>query len=92
MTQVTVTAPAKVAPKQLWTLDDFGYALSGPSVDAAGVDVSDRKADKLKAALLDGPLACGIHANDKLEAYGTVRYGGWAVSLGVAATLSNHLQ
>lgn len=52
-----------------WTLDQYGYVLGGADVDAVGAPLN--KQDKLKAEIMqNGPIACGIHANDKLEAYG----------------------
>ena len=46
------------------------HALGGADVDASGAAVTS--AQKLKAEILaNGPLACGIHATDELEAFGT---------------------
>lgn len=56
----------------LWTLESYGYVLSEKSgnVDAAGQIVGS--AERLKAEIYaNGPLACGIHATSKLEAFGT---------------------
>ena len=57
------------AAVQRWSIDEsnYGYALSGGDKDAAGQTVG--AADKLKAEIMtNGPLACGIHATDQLEA------------------------
>ena len=44
--------------------------LGGKDVDAAGQPVGS--AEKLKSEIMaNGPLACGIHATDELEAFGT---------------------
>lgn len=62
----------KIENPQLWTLGDYGYVLSGQnnSKDLSGVEASN--SDKLKAEIYaNGPLACGIHATDELEAFGT---------------------
>ncbi len=54
----------------LWTLGEYGYVLGGADVDAAGQPVGAK--EKLQAEIMtSGPLACGIHATDKLEAFGT---------------------
>ena len=56
----------------MWTLSKYGYALGGADVDAAGAAVTS--AQKLQAEIFaNGPLACGIHATDELEAFGTPR-------------------
>ena len=78
-----------------YTLGDYGYVLSGDAhTDAAGVAAS--KQDKLKAEIFaGGPLACGIHANDKLEAFGTTTpissYPGEIFSDGTLLHSPNHI-
>jgi cathepsin X len=53
-----------------YTLDEYGKADGGSNFDAVGNKLSN--ADKLKAEIFArGPLACGIDATDKLEAFGT---------------------
>jgi len=53
-----------------YTIDEYGRADGGSDYDAAGKQLSN--ADKLKAEIFArGPLACGIDATDKLEAFGT---------------------
>ena len=61
----------KVDNPPLWTLASFGYVLSGEAhLDLHGAHVSD--AEKLKAEIFaNGPIACGIHATDEMEAFGT---------------------
>jgi cathepsin X len=56
-----------------WTLAEYGKVLGGSDYDVSGAHLT-KKADKLKAEIFkNGPLACGIHADDKLEAYGTTK-------------------
>ena len=57
----------------LWTLDEYAYVLSGgPDADFDVEGAKVGSADKLKAEIMaNGPLACGIHATDQLEAFGT---------------------
>ena len=61
----------KIENPPLWTLASYGYVLSGDApTDVRGQKVGS--AEKLKAEIYaNGPLACGIHATDKLEAFGT---------------------
>lgn len=80
---------------QKWTLDgDYGYALSGGDRDATGQLVGNP--DKLKAEIMtNGPLACGIHATDQLEAYGTTtpvsHYPGGIFSQRALLPTPNHI-
>jgi cathepsin X len=82
---------------QLWTLESYGYVLSGG--DAAALDVSGAlvsNADKLKAEILaNGPLACGIHATPELEAFGTTTpvdaYPGGIYNQSVFFPMPNHI-
>ena len=61
---------SQIKAPALWTLGDYGYAHGGGNTDAVGATVGS--SDKLKAEIMaNGPLACGIHATDKLEAFGT---------------------
>jgi hypothetical protein len=56
----------------MWTIDEYGYAHGGGDVDLVGASVS--KKQKLQAEIVaNGPLACGIHATDELEAFGTTQ-------------------
>lgn len=53
-----------------YTIAEYGRADGGSDYDAEGKLL--RSADKLKAEIFaNGPLACGIDATDKLEAFGT---------------------
>eukprot|EP00937_MAST-01D_sp_MAST-1D-sp2_P006323 g6323.t1 len=78
-----------------WTLGDYAYVLSGDKHhDAAGQLAN--KQDKLKAEIFaNGPLACGIHANDKLEAFGTTTpvssYAGGIFEDFALLPMSNHI-
>ena len=80
----------------MWTLDSYGYVLSGENndLDASGNFVSN--ADKLKAEIFkNGPLACGIHATDELEAFGTTvpvdSYPGGIFNQSVFFPMPNHI-
>ena len=80
---------------QLWTLEDYGYVLSGDAhTDITGAQVSNQ--DKLKAEIFtNGPLACGIHATDELEAFGTTvpvsSYPGGIFNQSVFFPMPNHI-
>jgi len=79
----------------LWTLESYGYVLSGEAhTDVRGRPVGAR--EKLQAEIYkNGPLACGIHATDKLEAYGTTTpvdtYPGGIFSELALLPIANHI-
>jgi cathepsin X len=78
----------------LWTLSEYGYVLGGKDVDAAGKPVGS--AEKLKSEIMaNGPLACGIHATDDLEAFGTTtpvsHYPGGIFSQFTLLPIPNHI-
>ena len=85
----------KIDNEELWTLESYGYVLSGDShTDKFGVKVSD--ADRLKAEIFaNGPLACGIHATPELEAFGTTTpvdsYPGGIFNQSVFFPMPNHI-
>jgi len=78
----------------MWTLDEYGYVLGGKDIDAKGHPVGS--AQKLKAEIMaNGPLACGIHATDQLEAFGTTTpvssYPGGIFSQFTLLPIANHI-
>ena len=85
----------KVEKPDLWTLSEYAYVLSGGrDTDARGAKVGNT--DKLKAEIMaNGPLACGIHATDELEAFGTTKpvssYPGGIFHQRVFLALPNHI-
>ena len=86
----------KIVNPQMWTLDAYGYVLSGENnnKDIKGIEVSN--SDKLKAEIFsNGPLACGIHATDELEAFGTTvpinTYPGSIFNQSVFFPMPNHI-
>jgi len=85
---------SKITKPSLWTLDEYGYVLGGSDVDVSGAPVGS--AEKLKAEIMtNGPLACGIHATDELEAYGTTtpisHYPGGIFSQFNILPMANHI-
>lgn len=85
---------SKISKPSLWTLDSYGYVLGGSDVDATGKPVGS--AQKLQAEILaNGPLACGIHATDELEAFGTTtpmsHYPGEIFSQRSLLPMANHI-
>eukprot|EP00038_Savillea_parva_P007691 m.171885 g.171885 ORF g.171885 m.171885 type:complete len:635 (+) comp13441_c0_seq1:550-2454(+) len=83
-----------IAKPQLWTLGDYGYVLGGADTDAVGNTVGSE--EKLKAEIMNnGPLACGIHATDELEAFGTTtpvdHYPGGIFTQRVLLPTANHI-
>jgi cathepsin X len=82
---------------QKWTLSgDYGYVLSGENNnhDLKGQLVGDD--EKLKAEIYtNGPLACGIHATEELEAFGTTvpvsNYPGGIFNQSVFFPMPNHI-
>ena len=84
----------KIENPALWTIGDYGYAHGGGDVDAVGAAVS--KKQKLQAEIMaNGPLACGIHATDELEAFGTTTpvasYPGGIFEQSVLLPMANHI-
>jgi len=84
----------QVTNEKLWTLASYGYAHTGPDKDASGATVGN--SEKLKAEIMqNGPLACGIHATDELEAYGTTTpvssYPGGIFEQRVLFAMPNHI-
>jgi len=83
-----------ITTESLWTLSEYGYVLGGKDVDAEGAPVGS--AEKLKSEIFaNGPLACGIHATDKLEAFGTTdpvsSYPGGIFEQRVLLPMPNHI-
>ena len=87
----------KIESPPMWTLSEYGYAISSKEaapVDALGASVSG--AQQLQAEILaNGPLACGIHATDELEAFGTTTpvssYPGGIFHQRVLFPMANHI-
>jgi cathepsin X len=85
---------SKISTEALWTLEEYGYVLGGSNVDATGAPVGS--AEKLKAEIFkNGPLACGIHATEELEAFGTTKpvdsYPGGIFSQFTLLPVPNHI-
>lgn len=83
-----------IATFNKWTLASYAMVLGGNDQDVSGQTLSP--ADKLKAELYaNGPLACGIHANDKLEAFGTTTrvdsYPGGIFKDSTLLPMANHI-
>jgi cathepsin X len=67
-----------------WGLDGYGLVLGGSNADRAGQPLSS--AEKIKAALMEGPIACGIHVTKKFQEYS----GGIFSELNPLGIMSNH--
>mmetsp|Transcript_7903 Transcript_7903/g.11071 ORF Transcript_7903/g.11071 Transcript_7903/m.11071 type:complete len:624 (-) Transcript_7903:153-2024(-) len=85
---------AQIKNPTLWTLAEYGYADGGSDLDAKAQPVAS--AQKLKAEIYqNGPLACGIHATDELEAFGTTKavesYPGGIFEQRVLLPMPNHI-
>lgn len=85
---------SQIKNEALWTLDSYGYVLGGADTDAVGKTVGST--EKLKAEIMaNGPLACGIHATDELEAFGTTKpisdYPGGIFSQRTLLPMPNHI-
>lgn len=85
----------KIEDYDAWTLSEYAYVLSGDrDTDVRGVKVSSEQ--RIKAELYaHGPLACGIHATDELEAFGTTTpvasYPGGIYQQRVLLPIPNHI-
>ena len=84
----------KIEHPAKWGLSEYAYVLGGRDTDRNGVRVSS--AQKLKAEIFaHGPLACGIHATDELEAFGTTTpvasYPGGIFQQRVFLPIPNHI-